>query len=134
MMPRAKPAAAPDEKTAKKTAKASPVNGVRLPVGAHPGNTGGKKGRSGRPPMEFRKFLADLRRDPAVQRQIELTLRDRNAKHYAAALRVLVEYDEQLPANVQLSPEERALRVARLLKLAEERAAAEAAAAAGPAA
>lgn len=36
-------------KTAKKTAR-SPRNGAEIPLGAHPGNTGGKKGRSGRRP------------------------------------------------------------------------------------
>jgi hypothetical protein len=30
----------------------SPKGGARLPLGAHPGNTGGKKGRSGRKPSE----------------------------------------------------------------------------------
>ena len=40
------------EKTATKTAK-SPVNGAEVPLGAHPRNTGGKKGRSGRKPIAF---------------------------------------------------------------------------------
>lgn len=54
-------------KSAKKSAKSvrlappSPRSGVRLPVGAHPGNTGGKKGRSGRLPDEFREKLAKIR-------------------------------------------------------------------------
>lgn len=55
-------------KTAKKTAtgagklaRPSPRNGVQLPVGAHPGNTGGKAGRSGRKPDAFREALADIR-------------------------------------------------------------------------
>lgn len=105
-----------------KTAPPSPLNGVSLPVGAHPGNTGGKRGRSGRTPNAFKRFLAELRQNPDVQRQLELTLKDRNSKHYAAALRVLVEYDDDLPANAQLSAEERAARVAQLLDLARERA------------
>jgi len=40
-------------KTATKTAKPSPRNGNVLPLGNHPGNTGGKKGRSGRKPLEI---------------------------------------------------------------------------------
>ena len=40
-------------RTASKTAKPSPRSGVALPLGAHPGNTGGKKGRSGRKPFEI---------------------------------------------------------------------------------
>ena len=40
-------------KTATKFAKPSPRNGNRLPLGNQPGNTGGKKGRSGRKPKAF---------------------------------------------------------------------------------
>lgn len=112
----------PSHKTAGKTGKPSPLTGYALPVGAHPGNTGGKKGRSGRPPQPFKKFLAELRQNPRVQGELARTLKDRNAKHYAAALRVLVDYDDELPANAQLSAEERAARVAQLLERARERA------------
>ena len=47
-------------KTANKTASSeqrsrpSPRSGQTLPLGNHPGNTGGKKGRSGRPPSPIR--------------------------------------------------------------------------------
>lgn len=34
----------------------SPVTGARCPTGAHPGNTGGKKGRSGRRPDRIRQL------------------------------------------------------------------------------
>ena len=40
-------------KTAIKTAKPSGRNGNVLPVGNHPGNTGGKKGRSGPKTIDF---------------------------------------------------------------------------------
>ncbi len=33
----------------------SPLNGAEIPLGAHPRNTGGKKGRSGRPPSAIRE-------------------------------------------------------------------------------
>lgn len=39
--------------TATQTARPSPKNGNRLPLGAHPGNTGGKKGRSGPKSLDF---------------------------------------------------------------------------------
>lgn len=39
-------------KTAQKTAT-SPISGAEIPLGNHPGNTGGKKGRSGRRPLEI---------------------------------------------------------------------------------
>ena len=50
------------EKTASKTASprfapAPPQGGAQLPLGAHPQNTGGKKGRSGRRPSELREAL-----------------------------------------------------------------------------
>ena len=47
-------------KTAIKTAT-SPISGAKIPLGAHPGNTGGKPGRSGRPPDEFKRFLESIR-------------------------------------------------------------------------
>ncbi len=34
----------------------SPLNGAEIPLGAHPRNTGGKKGRSGRPPSAVREL------------------------------------------------------------------------------
>jgi hypothetical protein len=46
-------------KTAVKTAK-SPRSGAEIPLGAHPGNTGGKKGRSGRKPDEFKALCRQL--------------------------------------------------------------------------
>ena len=41
-------------KTAAKTAR-SPINGAEIPLGAHPGNSGGKPGRSGRRPSAVRE-------------------------------------------------------------------------------
>jgi hypothetical protein len=35
----------------------SPINGAECPTGAHPGNTGGKKGRSGPKPDRVRRAL-----------------------------------------------------------------------------
>ena len=37
----------------------SPLNGATCPTGAHPGNTGGKPGRSGRPPALVRQACRD---------------------------------------------------------------------------
>ena len=111
-------------KTGKKTGTMrSPRSGAEVPTGAHPKNTGGKKGRSGRPPIAFKMFLSQLRQDPKVQRQLQLTLLDRHARHYTAALKVLTDYDDQMPAN--LTPEERAARIEQFLRLARERAAAQ---------
>jgi hypothetical protein len=55
------------EKTGKRTGTMrSPRNGAECPTGAHPGNTGGKKGRSGRKPNDFVAWCARIATDPAV--------------------------------------------------------------------
>ncbi|MDB4893566.1 MAG: hypothetical protein JWL61_5421 [Gemmatimonadetes bacterium] len=36
------------------------MNGAQIPLGAHPGNTGGKPGRSGRPPNELREAFRSV--------------------------------------------------------------------------
>jgi hypothetical protein len=91
-----------------------------LMTGGTPGNTGGKKGRSGRPPKQFKSFLAELRQNPDVQAALERAVRDETSRHYPAALKVLTDYDDDLPAN--LTPEERAAKIQAILKLAEDRA------------
>lgn len=53
----------------------------------------GKKGRSGRPPQEFREFMIALRRDSDVQDELRRVLLNGNSRGYAAALRALVEFD-----------------------------------------
>ncbi len=44
-------------KTGKQITMTSPRSGATVPTGAHPKNTGGKKGRSGRKPDAFRRLL-----------------------------------------------------------------------------
>lgn len=60
------------KKTAKKTAT-SPRNGAVIPLGAHAGNTGGKKGRSGRKPLAF-VAECDRLADSAVLPKVEAYL------------------------------------------------------------
>lgn len=67
---------------------------MQLPTGAHPGNSGGKKGRSGRPPELFRQWARALYDDPKVRREIERVLRDSTSRHYAAVHRALLPYVE----------------------------------------
>ena len=54
------------DKTGKATVMRSPRNGASCPTGAHPGNTGGKKGRSGRRPDAFRELLATIRDEAGI--------------------------------------------------------------------
>ena len=63
--------------TAIKTAK-SPRSGAEIPLGAHPGNTGGKKGRSGRRPDWLKQFCDDLLADEAAKAQVTAILRDKD--------------------------------------------------------
>lgn len=65
-------------KTAKKTAKPSGRNGNVLPVGDHPGNTGGKKGRSGRKPNWLKEWCDKLLFDPRCKRQVAKILHDKD--------------------------------------------------------
>lgn len=86
-------------KTATKTAKPSPRSGVRLPLGAHPGNTGGKKGRSGRKPEAFTSFLTKLRQNPALHQALERAVTDETSPGFRSALKVLTDYDTEKPAE-----------------------------------
>jgi hypothetical protein len=86
-------------KTAKKTAKPSPRNGNVLPLGAHPGNTGGKPGRSGRPPSAFKDFLAKLRANPGLHEALEAAACDPKSRGFAATLKLLSDYDTDKPAE-----------------------------------
>lgn len=63
------------EKTAAKTA-ASPLNGSRIPLGAHDGNTGGKKGRSGRKPDWLREFCDQQLANPKCKAAVRKILSD----------------------------------------------------------
>src|SRR3990167_2791446 len=89
------------------------------------GGSGPQPG-SGRPPLAFKKFLAELRRDPSAQQALETAARDPKSKNFQAAWRVLVEYDEDKPAKrielaAPLTDAERAAKVRQILaRVAEE--------------
>lgn len=80
-------------KTAKKTAKPSPRNGNRLPLGNHPGNTGGKKGRSGRKPLAFKQFASSLAQDPTFQDSLKRAAQAGDV----SAIKLVIQYAEGLP-------------------------------------
>lgn len=100
-------------KTATKTAKPSPRSGVSLPVGAHPGNTGGKKGRSGRKPAPFKELLARLRQSPELAQSLEMAVKDHECRAFPAALKLLTEYDDEKPVEKKQLQGEVVVRVIR---------------------
>lgn len=70
-------------KTAVKTA-VSPLSGGRIPLGAHPANTGGKKGRSGRRPNWLREFCDDMLADPKCKAAVRKILSNPDHPAFAA--------------------------------------------------
>ena len=67
--------------------------------GNDPTKGGAKKNRrAGRPTKSFYEYLKDLRTSATVQAAFKEALSDPNCKGFAAALRVLSEYDTERPA------------------------------------
>lgn len=87
------------DNSAKKTQKPSPRSGYALPVGNHPGNTGGKKGRSGRKPNAFKDFLAQLRRDPEALEAFRQAALDPTCRSFGSAWKLMSDYDDEKPAE-----------------------------------
>ncbi len=87
------------QKTASKTAPPPKHGGARLPLGNHPGNTGGKKGRSGRPPDAFKAFLAKLRANPKALAAVQRAALDETGRNFATAWKLASEYDETRPTG-----------------------------------
>jgi len=79
-------------KTATKTARPSPINGQRLPVGAHPGNTGGKKGRSGRKPDEFKAMMRALVSHDGAAKALQEIVNDPTHPQFVQAFRMAAEF------------------------------------------
>ena len=74
----------PPPQTAIKTAPPSPRSGYRLPLGNHPGNTGGKKGRSGPKADKFREALRHILADPKVAKAVKEVLEDPRNSHFSS--------------------------------------------------
>lgn len=70
------------------------AHGGALLKGGQPGNKGG-----GREPSVFKDFLKRLRQDPAFQDTLERAAKDEKVKGYAAALKVITDYDDDKPAE-----------------------------------
>lgn len=81
------------KKTATKTAKPSGRNGNVLPVGAHPGNTGGKPGRSGRRPFAITLAAQELvDKHDLLNVAVKIAVGPSKDTDRLAAIRLLVEY------------------------------------------
>jgi hypothetical protein len=93
-----------------------------IPFKAGPDARRGKgppKGQGGAPRKAFKNFLSEMRQDPRVQLAFETAATDPEHKNFAAALKLLADYDEEAPAN--LTADERKARVLALLKEADDR-------------
>jgi hypothetical protein len=73
-------------------------------LGAHEGNTGGKKGRSGRRPDWLKEFCDDLLASPASKRQVKEILSDKNHPAFATMWKAVAERAHgKADQNVNLS-------------------------------
>lgn len=78
--------------------KSGPIRDARGRLrGGNPGNSGGKKGRSGRKPLAFKRRCAEVLHENAVWKEIKTAARDRHSPNWVALLRWLAEYGEGLP-------------------------------------
>ncbi len=89
------------KKTASKTALAPPSRngGARLPLGNHPGNTGGKPGRSGRPPKAFKKFCRELAKSGDFQKALQSAATDAEHQNYIGAAKLVATFATAKPAK-----------------------------------
>jgi hypothetical protein len=76
-----------------KARTATPLrSGVVIPLGAHPGNTGGKKERSGRKPDAWKERLQQIVSSDAVLDELELVLRASRHPAYVGVLKYATEH------------------------------------------
>lgn len=77
----------------------SPRNGAVMIAGGHPGNTGGKKGRSGRKPRLFKEFCKKVIESPKIQNRIlgHLTSPATKASEFTSLINTLASYVEEKP-------------------------------------
>jgi len=101
-----------DDKTAVKTA-VSPLSGGRIPLGAHPANTGGKKGRSGRRPNWLREFCDDLLASPKCKAEVKAILHDKQHPAFATMWKAVSERAHGKPEQQIAHAGEVVIRVKR---------------------
>jgi hypothetical protein len=89
---RAKAAKKTAPNTALTLAPAPRKGGARLPVGNHPKNTGGKKGRSGRKPDEFKAMMRELVSHDDATKALKAILSEPGHPQYVSAYRMAAEF------------------------------------------
>lgn len=70
----------------------SPRSGSEIPTGAHPGNTGGKKGRSGRKPNEFKALMQELASSPDAEKTLRAIIKDKKHPKAIEAIKHVTEH------------------------------------------
>ncbi len=68
-------------------------------TGGNPGNSGGKKGRSGRKPHAWKEFCGDVLAHEDTRDGIEVAARTPRLAGYVPLLKLLVSYSEGLPTQ-----------------------------------
>ncbi len=87
------------KKSGKQTTMISPRSGSELPTGAHPGNTGGKKGRSGRKPNAFKELCREILEDEETREALRAAAKSPNAPGYGGIIKMLASSAEGVPAQ-----------------------------------
>jgi len=89
-------------KTEKRSMMRSPRSGAEIPTGNHPGNTGGKKGRSGRKPNKIKALCRKIVDDRKLVSVLGTIAADdeEKARDRIAAITKLIEYGYGKPEQV----------------------------------
>ncbi len=86
-------------KSGKQKTMISPRSGSQIPTGAHPGNTGGKKGRSGRKPNAFKELCREILDDEETREALRAAAKSPSAPGYGGIIKMLASYAEGVPAQ-----------------------------------
>lgn len=96
-----KPVRHAPENSVQNSAPQKPVRDSRGRLrGGNPGNSGGKKGRSGPPTKAFKEFCSAVASEATFQQTLAKVANDPTGKDYAAAVKLVLAYAEGLPVQV----------------------------------
>ena len=87
-----------------------------MPLGAHPKNTGGKKGRSGRKPDAFKAFCQNVLGDAKVRAAARKIARNPDHPAWKGAVEWLAKYGHhELVSNLDLTSNGESLTLEQLV-------------------